>query len=130
MRRIALIVLATASPVLLLALLVGGEAGGWLLAVTGPLIPVALMALAGGAGPPGRRERLWLAAWLLSLEIGCVGMMLLRGRAVDDPSALPSSTWIMLVALGAIPLVLVAFGYAALFPGASTGRRQDGRSDR
>ena len=59
-----------------------------------------------------------------------LGMMLLRGRAVDDASALPSSTWIMLVALGAIPLVLVAFGYAALFPGESTGRRRDGSPDR
>jgi hypothetical protein len=117
MARLALIVLAVASPVLLLALLVGGETAGWVFALVSPLVPVALMALGEDSQTAGVRHAVFLGLLLLTLELGTVGVLALAGpgRAEAVWFGLPLSTGWMLVALGLVPLLLVPAGYAVLF---------------
>jgi hypothetical protein len=125
MRRLALIALALASPALLLAFLVGGRLGGWLLVVVGPVVPVALMARVAVPSDTRRFHAAWLAAWLLSLEVGSIGLVALAGRRSSD--GLPPATVVMLVALGVVPLVLVPLGHAWLV---GRPRRPSGRGER
>jgi hypothetical protein len=117
MARFALIVLAVASPVLLIALLVGGETAGRVFALVSPLVPVALMALVEDAQTKRVRHVVFLGLLLLTLELGTVGILLRAGPAQTETFwfDLPLSTVLMLVALGLVPLLLVPAGYAALF---------------
>jgi hypothetical protein len=126
MDRIALIVLGIGSPLLVLACLLGGEAGRLTFVTVTPLIPVALIALGasrqGSRGSPGNRGRQRNVAWVLlaltlTLEAGSVGVLLLS-RPDDGASlvaGLPAATFVMLVALGVGPLLLIPVSYAVLF---------------
>ena len=117
MDRIARIVLGIASPLIVMACIVGGEAGRLVFVVVTPLVPVALIAL--GASRPGRDRRVgWvLAALTLALEAGSIGILILSRSVSEGPTigGLPVATVVMLVALGIVPLLLVPVCYAALF---------------
>jgi hypothetical protein len=113
--RIARAGLAAGSVSLLVAFVTGGPAGEWLFAAVVGLFPVLLIAQA--AARSGRsRTPLWsLAALAVLLELGLLGMLVLRSDSQSWVSGLPVSTWLMIVALGLGCLVVSAAGYAAGF---------------
>ncbi|HXV75847.1 MAG TPA: hypothetical protein VD788_05955 [Candidatus Polarisedimenticolaceae bacterium] len=126
MARFSLIALAISSPVLLLALLVGGEAGGFVFAVVAPIVPVGLMALGRDGGPRRFGVVVWLGLLWLSLEAGTLGILFATGRT-GGWLGLPAATVWMLVGLGIVPLLLVPWGFAWLWrdegPDATRSRR-------
>lgn len=117
MDRIARIVLGIVSPLIVIACIVGGEAGQWVFVVATPLVPVALIAL--GASRPGGDRRLgWvLLGMTLAFEVGSIGILVLSRSGGESPSSagLPAATVIMLIVLGVVPLLLIPVSYAALF---------------
>ena len=112
-RRIARAGLAAGSVSLLVAFVMGGPAGEWLFAAVAGLFPVLLIAQT--AARSGRsRTPLWsLAALAVLLELGLLGMLVLRSDSQSWVAGLPVSTWLMIVALGLGCLVVSAAGYAA-----------------
>ncbi len=117
-KRAALAFLATASPVILLAFLVGSPAGDVAFALLAAAFPIALAALGaagrrGGLGPLGAP----LAGLLLYLVALVAAMLLLRGRIEDGPwfLGLPLVTAIQVYGLFLAPLLYVAFLYALTF---------------
>jgi hypothetical protein len=116
-RRIALLFLALASPLVLLSFLLPGSFSEALFAVLVMGYPVALIALAvarqgriGVLGAP-------LLCFLVLLEGCVVAMLLLRGRVVDGPwvGGLPLAAAVQLYGLWLAPLFLVALIYALSF---------------
>jgi len=121
MRRVALILLGSGSPLLVLALLVGGRWAEWGFVLVSLSFPAALCAV--GAMGPGRRAtagRLFLALGLLLVASGA-GMLLLDGRE-GSLLGLPPAAALMLVGLGLVPLLLTCLGYAAGFGESGAGR--------
>jgi hypothetical protein len=116
-RRIALLFLALASPLLLVLFLIPGPFAETVFAALVMAYPVALIALAvarqGRLGPLG----LPLVGLLILLEGCAVGMLLLRGRVLDGPwlGGLPLAAAIQLYGLFLAPLLLVALAYALTF---------------
>jgi len=125
MARLARIALGAASPLLLLALLLGGGVGTWIFALVSPLVPAALILV--GADRPSLDRRVgWVALTLaLSLESGTIGILLLGNRPGPFVLGLPAATVLMILAFGALPLAIVPAAYAALF-----GTRRDDRPAR
>lgn len=117
MDRIAPIVLGIVSTLIVMACVLGGEAGQWAFAVATPLVPVALIALGGSRRGGGRRFGGVLLVLTLALEAGSIGIMVLSRSGSDGSSSagLPPATLVMLVALGVVPLLLIPVSYAALF---------------
>lgn len=115
MARFARIMLGVASPLLLLACLVGGGAGTWLFVLISPLVPPALIVLGACRGAGDRRVALVALMLALSLELGAVSVMLLDARSAPWLFGLPLATALMLLAFGVIPLALVPWSHAALF---------------
>lgn len=123
MKRLSLGFLGLASPLLLLALLLGGAWMTWLFATLSMLVPVALIAL--GAARPGAGAPPWraLLALAMLLEAGAIGLPLLAGNPARIAGLPPATLW-MLVLLGLAPLVLVASAFALDFDRFS-GRNED-----
>lgn len=116
-RRVSLLFLAVASPVMLVLFLLPW---GWAQAVFAVLVmayPVALIAVAvgrrGNLGP----LRSPLLALLLFLEACVVGMLVFRGQVLDGPwfGGLPAAAAIQLYGVFLVPLFLVALAYALTF---------------
>lgn len=127
MRRVALLFLGIGSPLLLLALLVGGEASGVFFALLSLLFPIALCVAGAARGPGGGAWRRVLPATGLVLLVSGAGLLFLD--ALGDRGlrilGLPLSTVLMLAGLGLLPLLLTGFGYAADFRRtAEKGERQ------
>ncbi len=116
-KRAALVFLAAASPLLLLAFLVGTAAGEVLFAVVAMAFPVALIAL--GAERRGRLGALlWpLAALLLILEACVLVMLALRGQVLAAPwvLGLPLAAAVQVYGLFLLPLLVVSLAYAWTF---------------
>ena len=116
-RKISLLFLAIASPVMLVLFLLPW---GWAQAVFAVLVmatPVALIAVA-----VGRRGSLGPLRWpllvlLLFLEACVVGMLVFRGQVIDGPwfGGLPAAAAIQLYGVFLVPLLLVALAYALSF---------------
>ena len=116
-RRIALLFLVVASPLLLVVSLFGGSWSDTVFVVVVMAFPVALIVL--GVARRGRLGALAvpLLCLLLILE-GCgVAMLLLRGRVMDEPwfGGLPLAAAVQLYGLFLGPLLLVALAYALTF---------------
>jgi len=116
-RRIALLYLALASPLILASTFIPWPFAEALFTVLVMGYPVALIAMAvarqGRLGPLG----LPLLALLIFLEACAVGMLLLRGRVLDGPwlGGLPLAAAIQLYGVWLAPLLLVALVYALTF---------------
>jgi hypothetical protein len=116
-RRIALLFLALASPLILVLNFMPWPVAETLFAVLVMGYPVALIAMAvarqGRVGPLG----LPLLGLLILLEGCAVGMLLLRGRVLDGPwfGGLPLAAAIQLYGVWLAPLLLVALVYALTF---------------
>jgi hypothetical protein len=114
MDRLGRIVLGVGSPLILVALLVGGGTGSWIFVLVAALFPPALMAIAAPATP--RRGAVAGVVTLAAvLEAGSVGVLLLDGAAagLPWPAGLPPATFCMLALLGGVPLILVPWSFAA-----------------
>jgi hypothetical protein len=111
--------LAVASLLLLVSLLVPGALAGALFALLGVAFPVGLIAL--GATRRGRLDRrvaLALALLLALLEASTVGILALSGSgaaAAPRLLSLPGATLVQLLGLWLLPLPLVALAYAWTF---------------
>jgi hypothetical protein len=103
--------LAAASPLVLVALLVGGSAGEALFVSASLLFPPALIALGARGRRAGAVGRLALALGLL-LEASAA---LLLARHTTLAAAPGLGLGLMILGLCGLPLVLVAVGHAALF---------------
>lgn len=131
MRRAALLLLGIGSPLLLLALLAGGEGGAMLFGLLSLLFPTALCIAGAARGRGGGAWRWVLPVTGLVLLLSGAGLLLLGERGQEEPQVLglPPATVLMLVGLGLIPLQLTGFGYAADFRRpAGEGRRAAGES--
>ena len=116
-RRIALLFLAIASPLLLALFLMPWPWAESLFAVLVMAYPVALIVVA-----VARKGRLGPVVWslvglLLFLEACAIGMLVLRGRVLDGPwfGGLPLAAAIQLYGLWLVPLLLVALAYGLTF---------------
>lgn len=116
-KRAALLFLAVASPLFLLAFLLGTASGEVLFAVLAMAFPVALIAL--GGQRRGHLGRLFwpLAALLLILEACVVLMLAQRGQILDATwlGGLPLAAAVQVYGLFLAPLLLVSFAYAWTF---------------
>lgn len=116
-RKIAILYLALASPLVLLSFCLHGVFAEYLFAVLAMAYPVALIAMAvarhGELGPLA----VPLGLLLLILEGCALAMLLLRGRVMDAPwiGGLPAAAAVQLYGLWLLPLVLVALAYALSF---------------
>ena len=116
-RRIALLFLAVASPLILVLFLLPGSTAETIFALLVMGHPVALIVVAvarrGGLGLLG----LPLLVLLLFLEACAVGMLLFRGQVLDGPwfGGLPAAAAIQLYGVWLVPLLLVALVYALTF---------------
>lgn len=116
-RRLSLIFLAIASPVMLALFLMPWPWAEVVFTVLVMAYPVALIVVAvgrrGGVGPLG----IPLLILLVFLEACAVGMLLLRGHVTDAPwfGGLPLAAAIQLYGLFLTPLLLVALTYALTF---------------
>jgi len=116
-RRLSLLFLAVASPVMLALFLVPWPWAEVVFAVLVMGYPVALIVVAvgrrGGVGPLG----IPLLILLVFLEACAIGMLLLRGHVTDAPwlGGLPLAAAIQLYGLFLTPLLLVALTYALTF---------------
>jgi hypothetical protein len=116
-RRIALLFLALASPLILILNFMPWPVAETLFAMLVMGYPVALIAMAaarqGRLGPLG----LPLLGLLVLLEACAVGMLVLRGRVLDGPwlGGLPLAAAIQLYGVWLAPLLLVALAYALTF---------------
>lgn len=131
MTRLARIVLGAASPLLLLACLVGGGVGTWLFVLVSPLFPPALIVL-GACREGGDRRPAFVALVLaLSLELAALGVALSGGPPSGGPFVLglPAATLWMLLGFGVLPLALVPWSYARLFS-AGAARAAERHPDR
>lgn len=112
-RRIPLLALALAAPLLLVALIAGGGFGGWTFALVAMLVPGALIALAAG-----RRVRGAAVAVTVLLAGGAAAVLALGGGAGAGGAligGLPVSAWVMLGAFWGWPLILTVWVYTATF---------------
>lgn len=116
-RRIALLFVAVASPLLLVLFAVPWSGAEAVFAVLVMAYPVALIALAvsrdGRIGPLG----LPLLALLILLEGCAAGMLILRGQVLTAPwvGGLPLAAAIQLYGVWLAPLLIVALAYALTF---------------
>lgn len=116
-RKVSLVFLAIASPVMLGLFFMPWPWAEVLFSVLVMGYPVALIVVAvgrrGGVGPLG----LPLLALLVFLEACAIGMLLLRGHVTDAPwfGGLPLAAAIQLYGLFLTPLLLVALAYALTF---------------
>ena len=116
-RRIALLFLSLASPLILILNFMPWPVAETLFAMLVMGYPVALIAMAvarqGRLGPLG----LPLLGLLVLLEACAVGMLVLRGRVLDGPwlGGLPLAAAIQLYGVWLAPLLLVALAYALTF---------------
>ena len=116
-RKLSLMFLAIASPVMLALFFMPWPWVDWAFAVLVMAYPVALIVVGvsrdGRLGPVG----LPLLALLLFLEACGVGMLLLRGHVLDGPwfGGLPLAAAIQLYGVFLVPLLLVALTYALTF---------------
>ena len=118
-RRIALLFLSVASPLILVLFLLQSPVAEILFALLVMAYPVALIIVAVGRGK--RCGRLIMILLLLGvfLEACAVGMLLLRNHVVDAPwiGGLPMAAAIQLYGLWLGPLLLVTLVYALSFDG-------------
>lgn len=116
-RRIALLFLALASPLVLVLFLMSWPVAEVLFALLVMAYPVALIVVA--VTREGRLGvvRFPLIGLLLFLEACAVGMLLLRGRVLDGAwfGGLPLSAAVQLYGLWLVPLLLVALAYGLTF---------------
>ena len=116
-RRIALLFLAVASPLLLALFLMPWPFAEVLFSVLVMAYPVALIVVA--VAREGRRGPVvwFLIGLLLFLEACAIGMFMLRGRVLDGPwfGGLPLAAAIQLYGLWLVPLLLVALAYGLTF---------------
>jgi len=116
-RRLSLLFLAFASPLLLVLFLIPGPFAETLFSVLVMAYPVALIVVAvahkGRLGVVGFP----LIGLLLFLEACAIGMLVLRGRVLDGPwfGGLPLAAAIQLYGLWLVPLLLVALVYGLTF---------------
>lgn len=116
-KRIALIFLALASPLVLICFLIGGAVAELCFTVLAMAYPVALIVLAvardSGLGP----LRLPLLILLLILEGSGAAMLVMRGGVMDGLwiGGLPAAAAVLLYGIWLLPLPLVAFAYALTF---------------
>ncbi len=112
--------LVAGSAVAVLAgLLWPGAAGAWALALGAATLPVGLIALAthrpAASGRPSPSAGALAAIWAL-LAGSAAGLLALAGAPQGaTPGGLPLAAWLLLLGLGAAPLVLVAWVYVAGF---------------
>jgi hypothetical protein len=116
-RRLSLLFLAVASPLVVLTFFLPGPVAEYLFTTLVMAYPVALIALA-----VARRGRLGplavpLVSLLVILEACGLGMLVLRGRVADGPwiGGLPAAAAVQLYGLGLVPLLLVTLVYALTF---------------
>ncbi len=112
MKRLGLVFVGIASPVMLLACVVGGPLAGRVFALLAVLFPIALIGL--GTSRLSRRAGLRVAlagVGLLSVA-STVGLLTLEGR----PGL---SLLLMICGLGLVPLIVLVTAYAATFDEAS-----------
>ncbi len=116
-KRLTLLLLTLASPLVLAALVVGTPAGEVVFALLAAAFPVALIAL--GAARRGRLGPLaWpLAALLTVFEIAFLALFALRGQVLDAPwlGGLPLAAAIQVYGLFLLPLPFVVLLYALTF---------------
>jgi hypothetical protein len=114
MRRVALLFLGIGSPLLLVALLVGGESAGVFFALLSLLFPVAICVAGAARGAGGTAWRRVLPAVGFVLLVSGAGLLFLD--ALGDRGlrilGLPPSTVLMVAGLGLLPLLLTGFGCA------------------
>ncbi len=116
-KRVSLLFLAAASPLILLSFAVGTPAGEVLFAVLAVAFPIALIVLGaehrGGLGP----LRVPLVVLVVFLEACVAAMLALRGQVLEAPwvGGLPLATAIQFYGLFLAPMVFVALFYALTF---------------
>jgi len=116
-RRLSLLFLAVASPLVLVLFVLSGPAVDLLFAVLVMAYPVALITVAvardGRVGPLA----LPLGLLLLLLEACALGMLALRGHVLTAPwlAGLPLAAAIQLYGVWLSPLLLLALAYALTF---------------
>lgn len=117
MRRVALLFLGIGSPLLLLALLAGGQAALFLFALLSLLFPIALCVLGAARGRGGSAWRRVLPATGLVLLLSGAGLLFIHAPPGEGTRilGLPLSTVLMFAGLGLLPLLLTGLGYAADF---------------
>ncbi len=112
MRNLGLGFVGVASPVMLLACVVGGPIASWIFALAAVLFPIALIGI--GASRLSRRAGLWIALAGIGLltVASTVGLLTVSGR--------PGATLVlMLCGLGVVPLIVLVVVYAVTFDEAS-----------
>lgn len=116
-KRIALVFLTLASPIVLACFFIDHHLSYWVFALVSMSFPIALMALGGQRQGRLGPLRFPLAALWLLLVGSVVAMILLTGsdKQVGFLGGFPLSTAVMLGVLWLAPLVLVGWAYAATF---------------
>ena len=116
-RKVALLFLAVASPLMLLLFMIGGSWADWTFSMLVMGYPVAMIVVA-----VARRGRLGplalpLLLLLVFLEACAVAMLVLRGNVLNGPwfGGLPGAAAVQLYGLFVAPLLLVALAYALTF---------------
>ena len=112
----ALAVLMCASLLVVLACLIGGPLGEWVLALCSVAFPVALILMVSDRIPRRRPVRWALVALALMMGVSISAVLVLSaGRQPSGLLGLPPATLIMLAGLGLGPLLLVIWAHAATF---------------
>lgn len=116
-RRIAILYLSFASPVILLSFCLRHVFAEYLFTVLVMAFPIALIVMAVSG-----KERLGplavpLVGLFVILEASGLTMLVLRGRVLENPwiGGLPAAAAVQLYGLWLAPLLLVAFAYALTF---------------
>ncbi|MCH9652070.1 MAG: hypothetical protein K0U98_27820 [Deltaproteobacteria bacterium] len=116
-KRVALVFLTLASPMVLGCFFIEHRASFWIFTLVSMTFPIALIALGGQRqGHLGPLRAPLAALWLLLLG-SATAMLVLSGsgRQVGFLGGLPPATAVMLGLLWLAPLVLVGWAYAATF---------------
>jgi hypothetical protein len=113
--RLALVLLALASPAALLAFCVSWKAAPWIGALAGGVVlPLALMVL--GAARRGRLGPLWLPLLAVALVFAAGWWAILAlPHGGPDVAGLPLATALMIFVLIPLPLVVTGLAYALTF---------------
>lgn len=116
-RKISLLFLAVASPLMVALFLMPWEWAEVLFALLVMGYPVALIAIAVGRRGTLGPLRYPLLALLVFLELCVIGMLAFRGQVLDGPwfGGLPAAAAIQLYGVFLTPLLLVALAYALTF---------------
>lgn len=115
MRRAALSGVGLLSVVMTVCLLLGGDFAEALFGVVASVFPVVLIAVGGARGARPNRAFIGLLFALVCVITGSVVWMLFLRGSVETGGDWPLAAAVLLLGLWLMPLLIVGFGYAALF---------------